>query len=355
MRKPIVLVITNMYPSRTHPYFGIFVQSVAEGLQDKFRVKVHGLQRSKRQTKALHITKYLWWMLIGAIKSALCSYDILYVHFVSRSSYPFLPVAHIRRKLVILNVHGSDAYDNGIWKVFTRLAIRRGDLIVFPSKPFLDGVAVRLGVRDRSRCFVSPSAGVDTDRFRPSALFKRRTPVVFGYVSSLTAEKGIFVLLDALSEIDRAEWTLVIVGGGPAQQEIHRRIDSFGLKDNIVFGGVVPHNKIHRWFRELDFFVFPTLRESLGLVGVEALASGLPIIGSDIPAIRGYVDDQENGILFKVGDVNSLRQQINRSLHMSSNEYQSMSRKARVTGLKYDRSKVIAELSDAFFDLLQNT
>jgi glycosyltransferase involved in cell wall biosynthesis len=137
--------------------------------------------------------------------------------------------------------------------------------------------------------------GVDLDLFAPEEPIRvsdPRTPAVALYVGRLAAEKGLH-LLESLAVPDQGV-QLVMVGDGPARTELAER---FPVPE-VTFTGLLHGTDLATAYRSADVFVFPSTTETLGLVMVEALASGLPVIAVDSPASRELLGNCPAGRLF---------------------------------------------------------
>jgi glycosyltransferase involved in cell wall biosynthesis len=156
--------------------------------------------------------------------------------------------------------------------------------------------------------------GIDADRFAAcSALSSEKKTekkkaagihegLVVGIVARLSDVKGHRYLIEAMSivvkKIPLAQ--LLIVGDGKMRDELKALTVSLGIQKNVFF---VPSVKdTVTVFSIMDVFVMPSLKEGLGLSLMEAMACGLPVIGSDIGGIRNLIRDGENGLLVKAGD-----------------------------------------------------
>jgi glycosyltransferase involved in cell wall biosynthesis len=143
--------------------------------------------------------------------------------------------------------------------------------------------------------------GVDTDLFAPAPAplpAERdggRIPVAL-YVGRLAAEKGL-LQLSAIADPDSGI-QLVLVGDGPFRAELERR---FGTSA-VQFPGVLHGEALAQAYRDADVFVFPSTTETLGLVLLEALASGLPIIAAESPASHELLADCPTARLFSQED-----------------------------------------------------
>lgn len=123
------------------------------------------------------------------------------------------------------------------------------------------------------------------------------------YVGALKEMKGVDVLIEAvpsLLEIDR-DIEVRIVGDGPMEEQLRERVDELGVSSSVTWCGYVDHDRLPRYYREADVFVYPgILDEPFGRVMLEALASGTPIVSSDIGSMDTIVGPA--GELFAAGD-----------------------------------------------------
>lgn len=160
---------------------------------------------------------------------------------------------------------------------------------------------------------VIPQFGTDPDLFRPSETRPPR-PFTVGYVGRLVPEKGVELLLDAIALLD-GDWRLHLVGGGPQRDALLARAQSHGVQDRVYFQGQIASTDMPGLYPEFDVLVLPSLtrtnwKEQFGRVLVEAMASGVPLIGSDSGAIPDVIG--EAGLIVPEGDVNALANAVNR-------------------------------------------
>ena len=94
---------------------------------------------------------------------------------------------------------------------------------------------------------------------------------------------------------------LVLVGDGPERAHAHEEVQRLGLEDDVVFLGKL--ESVAELLSCADLFLLPSAQESFGLVALEALASGVPVVGTSGSGISEVVDDGETGALHPVGDV----------------------------------------------------
>ena len=148
-------------------------------------------------------------------------------------------------------------------------------------------------------------AVVDLDRFRPgldaSALRTRlglQGKRVVAFTGRLVPHKGVDVLLRALRELPR-DVHLVVVGRGPRLVDLVALARRFGVADRAHFCPAVTDDELPRYLGLADVFAFPSQNrlEGFGLAVAEAMASGLPVVTSDMPGVREVIDDGVQGLL----------------------------------------------------------
>jgi glycosyltransferase involved in cell wall biosynthesis len=158
-----------------------------------------------------------------------------------------------------------------------------------------------------------PQFGTDTDLFKPAGDVKARRDVfTIGFIGRLIEEKGIHILLDAVAQLD-ADWRLKILGSGPYQPELESQISRLGIHHRVDILPQIPSTQIPEFYHQLDVLVLPSLtrhnwKEQFGRVLVEAMASGVPLIGSDSGAIPDVIGDA--GLIVPEGDISALHQAL---------------------------------------------
>ncbi|MFC4600452.1 glycosyltransferase family 4 protein [Cohnella hongkongensis] len=146
--------------------------------------------------------------------------------------------------------------------------------------------------------------GVDTRRFRPSGTRSGKRAFTVLFAGRVIPRKGVPVLLKAVKRAQRsvARPIRTIIAGGSSRPGYLKSMRSLAgkLGVNARFLGTVPHRRIHRVFRRADVFVCPSQKhEAFGLVNVEAMASGVPVIASNNGGMKEIVRHNRNGILVR--------------------------------------------------------
>jgi colanic acid/amylovoran biosynthesis glycosyltransferase len=158
--------------------------------------------------------------------------------------------------------------------------------------------------------------GVDCQTIRPRADFEE-TPLIL-HVARLVEVKGTRYLLRAFATVarkyDRVQ--LLIIGDGPLRRQLHALTASLGMQDRVEFLGAVPHVAVLSWMRKAAMLVLPGIRtatgreEGLGMVLLEAAATGLPIVGSRVGGIPECLLEGKTGFLVPERDEDALARRM---------------------------------------------
>jgi D-inositol-3-phosphate glycosyltransferase len=178
---------------------------------------------------------------------------------------------------------------------------------------------------DRARVAVVP-CGVDTALFSPSDAGVARAGLGFGtgplllYVGRIAPIKGLHTLLDAIARLRAAGRALeLLIVGGDADEavdgheaELRRRLETLGLADTVRFVGAQPQDKLRAYYVAADATVLPSYYESFGMVALEAMACGRPVIASRVGGLQTTVRDGVTGVLVPEHDAGALAEMIER-------------------------------------------
>jgi D-inositol-3-phosphate glycosyltransferase len=203
--------------------------------------------------------------------------------------------------------------------------------------------------------------GVDTLRFRPMRRDRVRCklgllddePIVL-YVGRIEALKGIDVLVEAAARIDGA-FRVLVVGGD--EKDLERKDDlmalaeELGLQDRVTFLEAVPHRDLPLYYNAADICVVPSYYESFGLVAVEAMACGVPVVASRVGGLKETVVDGRTGYLvpWRCPDPFAERLEL-----LLSNEplRRKLGREARSAAERFRWSEVAARVEDVYHELV---
>ncbi len=191
---------------------------------------------------------------------------------------------------------------------------------------------------------VIPQFGVDTELFKPPDTRPDR-PFTIGYFGRLVEEKGLDSLLRAVAQLRPDSWRITLIGSGPQQGALEAEMARMGIRDKVTIHPLVPSAEMPPLYHKIDVYVLPSLtrpnwKEQFGRVLVEAMASGVPIIGSDSGAIPGVIGDA--GLIFPEGDADALANHL-RSLQMDFGLYSQLRDKGRERVLSFFTHEQVAE------------
>ena len=183
------------------------------------------------------------------------------------------------------------------------LLVRHADRVCVLSTDHADSVPYLRRLRDRrpERVVVMPN-GVDAEAFSPRPPGPLRAElgigaeeIVVAFAATLDRAhhfKRLDVAIDALADLGDERVHLVVAGDGELRPEFERRAREAGLAERVHFLGRVPHAELPAILHAADLFLLTTEPpESFGIVLIEAMACGLPVIATDYPGVRAVVDD----------------------------------------------------------------
>jgi glycosyltransferase involved in cell wall biosynthesis len=196
-----------------------------------------------------------------------------------------------------------------------RALYQRAECVIVSSPNLAEQSAV---VSHARRSVVIPF-GIALERYRtmnPAAENIRATwpgrRVLF--VGRLVYYKGVDVLIDAMA---RVQGTLLLIGDGPLEPELRRRAAAKGIQDRVVFLGHVSEEMLPAYYQAADVFVLPSVAktEAFGVVQVEAMAAGVPVISTNLPTGVPWVnEDGVSGLVVPPGDAAALADALARLL-----------------------------------------
>jgi glycosyltransferase involved in cell wall biosynthesis len=209
--------------------------------------------------------------------------------------------------------------------------------------------------------------GVDTRAFRPGpgdpALRARfalpeSMPVVL-FVGSMDRAhhfKGIPVLLQALAKSD--DIAALLIGEGDLRQQYQQQADQLGIANRVRFAGRVPAEDLPAAYRLADVLVLPSVTrgEAFGVVLLEAMASGRPVIASNLPGVRSVVSHGADGFLVPPGDAAALARQIGDVLALDPSVRAEIGAAGRrKVEAQYDWERIGDQLETLYRDVLRET
>ncbi len=161
--------------------------------------------------------------------------------------------------------------------------------------------------------------------------------MVVGHVGRLAAEKNLDFLVDSMIELLKQEPKAhaLFVGKGSSEKMIRAAFESAGLKERLHWAGILQYQHLVDAYFAMDVFAFASLSETQGVVLIEAMATGLPVVALDAPGARDVVKDRYNGRLLERMDQKSYVEALGWVLRCSPEEQQGLKQSAKTTAEKY--------------------
>jgi len=245
--------------------------------------------------------------------------DLVHIHLPNPAAVlAYLASGH--RGRLIVTYHSDTVKQKFLGRLFEPLlsaALRKSDAIIATSPNYLATSPVLQAFRDR--CHVIPY-GIDTAQFEQcDAEAVRSIRQRFGErlvvsVGRLVYYKGFEVLIRAMASV---RGKLVIVGDGPLRGELERLAAQLGVTENVVFAGEINNASLTTYYHAADLFALASVArsEAFGIVQIEAMAAGLPVVNTSLDSGVPFVSiDGETGLTVPPGDPQALAAAINRLL-----------------------------------------
>ena len=282
-----IMCLSNMYPGPENPDYGAFVEAMCAALErsghDVERVVIPSRAHGPLQTPA----KYA-----GLARRALTrtrQVDVIYAHYLFPTGAVAAACGRMLGRPWVVTAHGRDVRNlqNPRIRAVTGAALAGASSVICVSR-YLAALLRTSGIA------LPPvhiaNMGVDLDRFRPADRVEARTrlglpsaPMVLA-VGGLTERKNPLRLLQAFRQIRDAhpDARLVFVGDGPLAGAVRSGAERLGLAASVVMPGALPNAAVADWMAAADVLAIPSIVEPLGVVALEAMASGRPVAATRV-------------------------------------------------------------------------
>lgn len=247
------------------------------------------------------------------------------------------------RPRVIYTAHGFHFYkgapifNNVVYQLVERVLAHFTDVIILINEE--DYMAAKtMHLKKNGRVYLVPGVGIDFSSFKPVSAAEKNV----ARHKIRIDEEAIFVLSVGELNINKNHKTVImamnaiiamkelgdrviygICGDGYFRKDIQEFANNSGVGNKVLFFGY--QYDIREYYAAADVTVFPSVREGLGMAGIESLAMGIPVIASDNRGTREYMRDGQNGFVFQAEDVNDCTRCIKRYFHLNPEQKKEMS------------------------------
>ena len=241
------------------------------------------------------------------------NFDLIHVHhpmmigdtarYLSWKYHVPLVFTYHTRYEQYLHYVGLSAF-KGVMPVYLRKYAKSCDMVFAPT-PLMKGYLEEAGVKSQVR--VLPT-GLNPDSFHPdrekSEQLRRELAgdkqYLFCSVARLAKEKNLEFLLESMKILKNkygSDFRLALIGEGPKRTELMKRAEKLGIKDEVSFVGKVPNQEIKNYCHASDVFLFSSLSETQGIVLLESMAAGTPVIAVKATGVCDVIVNGENGYM----------------------------------------------------------
>lgn len=363
MSRKKVLVITNMYPTEEHKSFGVFVKNQVEALRERdLTVEVAAITNPK-SGKVNVLKKYSGWFLKTLQKFITKgkTYDVVHAHYVFPSGllgYYFKKWFGTR---LIVTAHGGDIdkMARKSAKIFnlTKKILHEADHVIAVGQELYDTILKEFEVPEEKLSIINMGVNrkvfkqISKEEARKACRLEQNTkPILF--VGNLIKQKGLLELVEAVSGVVSEEPNVHLYLIGPSndgsfKQQLENKIHSLNIESHVTFLGVKDQREIANWMAAAEVFVLPSHIEGFGLVALEAMSTGTPVVGSDVGGLKYLLADgtgrlvpPENSQALKEGILHLLASAEDREMFIKNGE-----KKAE----ENDQERMLNRVMDVYF------
>lgn len=354
-----ILVISNMYPSKNHPTFGIFVKNQVESLRSQgLTVDVISNQNPEKGKVNL-LSKYLKWFIdfkLYLLKN-LNRISLIHAHYVFPTGALALMAKYLFKIPFAVTAHGGDldqmAKKHPIIQKLTKKILKEASAVIVVGAGLKNDVLNNYGIREDKIHVLS--MGVNTKVFKNfnklDALNTLNLPSdtkKILYVGNVIRNKGIIELVEAFVSL-QAEYSLYLVGSTKDEgfvKEVKHMIKEKSLV-NTHFVPPQTQSNLALWMNACDTLVLPSYHEGFGLVALEGLASGIPVVATDVGGLPSLLENNR-GILIEERNSLAIVDGIQKAMNASFNQ-------ENIDRLVYDQSdeRIIESLKSIYKNIEQ--
>lgn len=317
----------------------------------------------------------------------LRKFKVIYLHypFFGASEIIYLLLCLFPEKKLIIHYHMDTPQLLGIKKFLAKFSkliekklLAKADKILVSSLDYAQHGKLADYIKKTPAKIKELPFAIDTETFKPrfndnkqSPLWQRASEFVrqitrriikqgghqllfIGGLDQAHYFKGLEVLMQALSTLTDNYWKLDIIGDGDRRPYYQVLSQKYKIDQRVYFRGRLSDDELIRYYQNADILILPSINthEAFGLVLIEALACGVPVIASDLPGVRGVFTDGQEGLRVSPGDAQDLREKITYLLNNEEKRRQMANASRQLALKRYDNKTISDKLLDEFSDLI---
>jgi glycosyltransferase involved in cell wall biosynthesis len=294
--------------------------------------------------------------------------NIIHAHTLGRISIIATIAGLVLRRPVIVTVHESHFIMDMTSKK-SRLRkqlvyfflLKQAKIVIAPSKELCYYVR---NVAGNNRDVREIANGVDIIAFKPAyESHYLKTDLSKTYIvlcpRRITPKNGIIYLIEAIPRVVAEKNDVHFVFAGPVRDQdyfnrVQTKVEELNIKKYVTFTGGIPFQEMPRIYAEADLVVIPSLIEAVSLAALEAMASGIPVVATNVGGLPELITNNCNGLLVSPSNSKELAEAILRLLN-NPKLARFFVRNAYVTAKDYSWSNVAEKTLNAYFDALKGT
>lgn len=330
-----IVVLSNMYPSKEHPTFGIFVKNQVMQLQKSgLDLEVIAITEA-RKGKFLTIKKYLKWFFQSFIYllNHKSSISLTHAHYAFPTGFLSLIGKKLFKIPYVVTIHGGDidkmAKKNIRIQKLTKKILNEASKVITVGERLKKEVVENFGVQEERVTVLS--MGVDRTVFQPKDKKEVRETLgieieqdIILFVGNIIREKGLVELIQAFQQLRNKglDVKLYLIG---ASRDRHFKEELMALieeehAESIIFYGAVNQEELANWMAASNVLALPSYHEGFGLVALEAMATNTTVVASNVGGLT-YLLANQAGILVEPKNVEALANGLEKGLkHIDFNE-----------------------------------
>lgn len=279
--------------------------------------------------------------ILFSLLKKLKKIDIIYFH------YPFFGTGLIiwlfkilnPDKKIIIHYHMDVKQKNLLYRLLSlaeeiikKSLFKKSNLIISASLDYIKNGQMKKIYEKYPQKFIEIPFSINTEEFKPKDNIenKDKTILFVGGLDKAHYFKGVNILLQAAALIKNIEFKLKLIGSGDLLEDFKKIAQDLKISDKTIFLGKVNKEELIKNYQEAKVLVLPSINnnEAFGIVLIEAMACGTPVIASNLPGVRSVFENNKSGLLIEPGNINDLKNKLeiilneDKSNEMGKNAYQ---------------------------------